>query len=603
MKLKSKKANKIGREEIRLSGASICSGIAIGKPFYLDAEMEISTPELDLNDDDIEREIKRYRNALDISQQELLLLKIKLEDEKAWEGAAILESHLQMMQDPLITTGIEQQIRAQRKNTEAIFKATIDEYQKIFDKIPNQVFKERFRDIQDIASRVMRHLNCSSKPVLTGILTETILFVRELAPSVTAEINEHIVGFVTKAGGITSHAAIMAKARGVPYVANIDLPIPHELDIEFVILDGESGEVILNPFPETLQFYREKRDLQRSCEKTLKDLVEFKTETMDGYLVTLSANMEMNSEVEMVHENGGSGVGLFRSESLFLSQDGFPAEDEQFQVYKKVILHLAGLPLVIRTFDIGGDKSAGLYYWKDESNPFLGCRAIRLMLREREVFKTQLRAILRASAFGPVSILFPMISGIAELREAKGLIEEVKLALLASGVRVSSKIRIGCMIEVPSAALICDMLAKECDFLSIGTNDLVQYSLAVDRGNQSVSYLYSPAHPSVIRLIKMVVTEANHYGIPVTVCGEIAADARYTAILLGLGVHELSVHPRYLATVKRAIRQLSIIDAMQLADRALTLCTVEEIEALIYEEFEERYKKYGSLTTVPVVYQ
>lgn len=568
---------KANTKEIRLKGSPVCAGIAIGKPFLYSYSEEM-VPEFSIAADEVEEEISRFRQALAKSKTEVLQLKKQLEFEGVWEGAAILDSHLQMMQDPSMTTGIEQEIRLTLKNTEAIFQAAIRTYEQKFKKITDQVFRERLIDIQDIARRILRYLKDSAKISLADLPAGSIVFAHELAPSDTAEANRlSVEAFVTQAGGETSHAAIMAKAKGIPFVASVNFPV-FDNEHALVIVDGCRGDVILNPTKATLQKYRQLRDQHNTDVHMLAQAGNLEAETIDGYKVRLSANVEMFNELDLLHEYGGNGIGLFRSEYLFLTRDSFPTEEEQYQVYCRMVENMRGLPVVIRTFDIGGDKVGKFQRTFHEDNPFLGCRAIRLMLKERETFKSQLRAILRASAHGDVSVLFPMVSGLPELMEAKGLLKEVQADLDANAIAYSPNLKIGCMIEVPSAAITCDALAKECDFLSIGTNDLVGYSLAVDRGNPAMSYLYSPTHPSVIRLIKMIVVEGNRNGIPVTVCGEVAADPRFTALLLGLGVHELSVASRYLPLVKHAIRYTSIVEASQLAEEILGMTTAQDIQ-------------------------
>jgi len=535
-----------------------------------------------------------------MTREELELLKTRLEEEKAWDGVAIIDSQLEMLKDPAITTAIEDQIREIRKNTESVFHNAIQEYQKIFNKIQDDYFQERFVDIQDIARRIMHHLGSHRGFSHLEIPPGCIVFAKELVPSDIAEIHLlKIKGFVTKMGGETSHVAIMARAHGIPYITSLDINLEEFRDVETVIIDGSKGEVVLNPMQETLAVYKLKRMQIENYFRRLEIAGGLETETIDGYQVRLSANLELGSEFDILHEYGSSGVGLFRSESLFLSQNSFPNEQHQFFVYKQMIEGMKGLPVVIRTFDVGGDKQGDCYLWKNEHNPYLGCRAIRFMLKEREIFKTQLRAILRASAYGDVSILFPMISGIAELREAKEIVEEVKNELAQSNIEFNPAVKVGCMIEVPSAALTCDVLVKECDFLSIGTNDLVQYCLAVDRGNQSVSYLYTPTHPGVIRLIKLIVAEGNRQGKPVTICGEMAADPKLTALLLGLGVQELSVTSRCLPIIKNAIRQTYLFDAIQMAECVLGMTTSKEIFEFLNQEYS---KKIAASQPIPVVY-
>jgi phosphoenolpyruvate-protein phosphotransferase (PTS system enzyme I) len=577
-------------EEIYLQGTPICAGIAIGTPYFLSRDIDDDVPEFSIPADEVDKEIARLRQALKHSRQEIIELQKKLEKEGALEGAAILDTHLQMIQDPALTTEIEKKIKTTRKNTESIFHAVIKSYEEKFKRISDIFFKERFQDILDIYHRIMCHLRGGSR-TLTNIPHNSIVFAQELSPSETAEAQStHITGFVSEAGGETSHASIIAKAKGIPYVASVDYKDLEHTDLSFAIIDGRTGDVIINPKEHTLAKYRELQKQLTTHIKNLEHCGNLKAETIDGYTVSLSANIEMCNDLDILHEYGSDGIGLFRSEYICLSSDTFPTEEEQFAAYKNIVDEMKGLPVVIRTFDIGGDKfHQSIQDVDEESNPFLGCRAIRLLLKRPDIFKTQLRAILRASAFGPIKIMFPMISGLPELKEAKEMIYHVQQELHAEGLSPDENIKIGCMIEVPSAAITCDLLAKECDFLSIGTNDLVQYSLAVDRGNEQMSYLYSPAHPSVIRLIKMIVTEGCRNNIPVSVCGEIAADPRYTALLLGLGVKELSVSSRYIPIVKNAIRNTSIVEAHHLAENVLNLATADEIQDLLVEEYQKSF--------------
>ncbi len=574
-------------QEIRLKGYPICPGIAIGRPFFFTVAEE-NVPEFSVPDDKIEHEVNRYYSALSSSRKDLLSLQQRMQKEGGNEAAAILGAHLEMMRDPFMTVQMEEAIRQKGKNTEYVFKTVIGEYEQKFQKITDVFFRERLKDFQDISRRIFGHLREHERCTLAQLRFRSIVFAHELSPSDTAEANTDVIeAFVTRSGAETSHVAIMARAKGIPFVSNVDFPELSVSATPLIIVDGGSGEVILNPTKETLAHYKSEGKKLKSHVKGLQQSGSLDAETIDGYRTHLSANIEMFNELDTLQQYGGEGVGLFRSEYLFLAREVFPCEDEQFLVYRSIVEKVGNHPSVIRTFDIGGDKLGNFHLSRYEKNPYLGCRAIRLMLKERTVFKTQIRAILRASAFGEVSILFPMISGVLELREAKAIVEEAKQELQDKAVPFARNIPIGCMIEVPSAAITCDILAKECDFLSIGTNDLVQYSLAVDRGNPAMSYLYTPAHPSIVRLIKMVVEEGNRAEKPVSVCGEIAADPRYTALLLGLGVHDLSVSSPALPVVKNVVRRLSIIESRKMTEHILTLSTAQEVEAVL----EEAYRK------------
>ncbi len=568
-------------QEIIYKGSQICSGISIGRLVIIE-ELEEEIYETTLSKNEVEEEINRFRRAVERSCEDLEKLQDQLECESIFEGAAILDTHLQIMQDPVLTSTIEYNIRSTQRNAEYVFTRVIQETETKFEAITDPFFRERSKDVQDVSRRVMGHLKEKVHICLHHLPAKSIILVHDLTASEIAEAPlDKIYGFVSKDGGTTSHAAIMARAKGMPCISNLNYEALKDFNNCEVILDGHQGLLIINPLPETHQKYVEMQKVQTAQNKYVDGLEEMGVETLDGYKVRLCANVDIDHEVDLLHKYGGHGVGLFRTESIFIMHKSFPNEEEQFETYRKVITKMKGLPIVVRAFDVGGDKSLRCQHFKKEINPFLGCRAIRFLLKEQSLFKTQLRAILRAAAYGNVSIMFPMITSLSELLEAKMVLAKARGELNLEGIKIPSKIKVGCMIEVPSAAIIADLLAKESDFLSIGTNDLVQYTLAVDRGNTALSSFYAPAHPGVIRLIKMVVTEANRRGIPVSVCGEVAADPKFTQLLLGLGVHELSVASRHIPAIKQAIRATSIVEASLLAETALTLSSTHDIQALL----------------------
>jgi phosphotransferase system enzyme I (PtsI) len=572
-------------KEMVLKGIPICRGIAIGKPFVLNHHKH-TTPEKKLGSARANAEVLRYRKALSKSREELKSLQKELKAAQMLEGVSILESQLMILQDSMLTTHMEKEIVATRKNAEAAFLNIISQYQKKFDAISDSFFKDRFKEIQDISSRVMKHLTNNSSISLVSLPSNSIIISKDLSTSQTAEAhigNAH--AFVTELVGINSHAAIVAKSKGTPFVSNINFDKINPLIHHTVIVDGRRGEIILNPTPETLAKYQKEKDALNEHLDQLNQFQLLKGETYDGYTIKLSANIEMPNEMEAAKLNGAEAIGLYRTEYMVLNNNHIPDEEEQFHLYKQLVEGMQPESVVIRTFDIGGDKKIPHLNLPHEVNPFLGCRSIRYLLKEQDLFKTQLRAILRASLYGKVKILFPLISTLSELLEAKNIFKEVYNELIQKGHSLKP-IPVGCMIEVPSAALIADLLAKECDFLSIGTNDLIQYILAVDRGSPTMNGLYKPSHPSVIRMIKSIVHEANLRGIPVSICGEVAADPRFSALLLGLGVQEFSVSPRYIPTIKHAIRHSSILSAFKLAEEALTLSTAEEIESLLDREYK-----------------
>lgn len=564
--------------ELHLKGFPICSGIAIGKPMLF-ISYEEKIPEFCVPEEEIENEVARYYRALSHSREDVLSLRNRLQVEGGREAVDILSCHLEMMHDPLITTHIEEKIREKKKNTEYVFKIEVGEYEKRMSSITDLFFRERVKDFQDISRRIISHLRNKQRASLSSVTTRSIIFAHELSPSDTAEANiEYVEAFVTRSGAETSHVAIMARSKGIPFVTNVDFP---DLSLSIpphVIVDGREGEVIINPSDKTLAFYRKEKEKHLTVSRGLQKTLLLKPETIDGYKMRLSANIEMFEELDALTEHSDIGIGLFRTEYLFLAHNAFPSEEEQFFVYKNIVEKVEGNRTVIRTFDIGGDKFGHFPITRHEKNPYLGCRATRLMLKEKQIFKTQLKAILRASAFGDVSILFPLISGVSEFVEAREVLFEAQKELLSHSIPFDRKIPIGCMIEVPSAALTADLLAKECDFFSIGTNDLVQYTIAVDRGNPNMSYLYNPSHPSHLRLIQLVVEQGTKAKIPISVCGEIAADPKYTALLMGLGVEELSVSTPALGLIKSVIRKLRKSDTMELAKEVMTLSSAEKVE-------------------------
>jgi phosphotransferase system enzyme I (PtsI) len=578
---------KLNAKEVHLNGAALCRGIAIGTPFFFTV-IEDVLPEFSLSKQEIEQEVLRYARAVNFCKKDIEKLQAQLEKEGILEGAAILEAHLQIMQDPLITTEIEKEIRRTQKNSEYVFQTAIKKYEKKFNAIRDPLFRERFKDIQDLSRRILGYLRNSVRIILTEVPPGSVIFAHELTTSDAAgACPDNIVAFITETGGETSHAAIVAKAKGIPFVSNIKVDALDPSKIQRVVVDGRTGGVILNPTPETEAHYL---DLQKKLSfyfSALQKAASLAAETIDGYRVVLSANIDTPDELSISKKYGASGVGLLRSEYALLTREGLPNEETQLALYLQVVNQMKDKHVVIRTFDVGGDKLLVNFPQDNEAQTFLGCRAIRFLLKEREIFKTQLRAILRSNIHGNVRVLFPMISALSELEEAKVIMNEVTEELHEQGIEIPYSIPIGCMIEVPSAAIIADLLAQQCDFLSIGTNDLVQYSMAVDRGNQHLHGMYAQTDPSVIRLIKLIATEANHYGIPVSVCGEVAADPRFTPLLLGLGIHELSVSSRHIPMIKHAIRSTSIVAASLLAEKVLSLSTAQEIMELLMKEYQK----------------
>jgi len=581
-------------EEIILRGIPVSKGIGIGFPIYF-SNSEEHVPEVQISPKEIEVEIERYRGALNQSRLDLERLRKISQRDGPPEIVAILGTHLEMMQDPMLTTDIEAKIRHLGRNTESVFHHLVEEYKVRFSTLKDTYFQERVRDIIDVSRRILNHLSPLQRLSMNEIPNNSVILTHELVPSETVEANASLVsGFITTAGGITSHAAIIARAKGIPYVANVDIKEFRRHEIHSLIVDGSHGIVILNPNKKTLKKYQAIKKTHLESYKMLKSSTHLKGETVDGYEVRIFANLENPNEVDTILKNGALGVGLFRSEYLFLSKKGFPTEEEQFIIYKKMLRKLRGRPLVVRIFDIGGDKKVDLlpgnrdahYFNKigPEMNPALGCRAIRFLLRFPELLESQLRAMIRASAFGEIHILIPMVSDLSELRQVRLIVNRICAELKEKEIPFSSQIPIGCMIEVPSSAIMCDALAKEADFLSIGTNDLVQYVMAADRSNPHTADLYYSTHPSILRLIRMVVASANCARKPVILCGECAADPTLIPILLGLGIREFSVAARHIPLVKHTIRKWRILEACRLAEGALEHTVAEELKEYLAEE-------------------
>lgn len=572
----------VGTEETIIKGTPICRGIAIGKPFYI-CRKEFTISETSILPAHTEHEIERYRAALSRSKQDLKRLQKQLEAESALEGILILEAQLEMLQDPLLTDQIENTIRTTYKNVEFIFQQTLLKCKDQFQALNDSFFTERFKDLQDLSSRIFGYLHESGNFTIRDIAPNSVVCALELTASDAAEASSwYVAAFITETGGATSHAAIVAKAKGIPYVTNVNLDYLKAYADCPIIVDGRTGKIIINPNESTLKLYENLRKKISGQIKDFEKAAKWPAQTFDGYHVRLTANLDSTQELDLVNTLGGQGIGLFRSEYMFLPKYEAPSEDEQFQIYYHIVEKMKQQPVVIRTFDLGGDKALLNAPNLVGKNPMPVAKTTRHLLKEKNLLKTQLTAILRASVFGNISILFPMIATLTELREAKQLIHEV-----ADKLKIADIPRIGCMIEVPSAALIVDHFAKECDFLSIGTNDLIHYSLAIDRNDQMLSEFYEPTDPSIIRLIKMITTEANKKRISVSVCGEIASDPRFTPLLIGLGVQELSVAPRYLPIIKNAIRSMSIVDAVKLAEKAVELKTAQEVLQLLVHEYKK----------------
>ncbi|MBU4311663.1 MAG: phosphoenolpyruvate--protein phosphotransferase [Candidatus Omnitrophica bacterium] len=570
-----------------LKGIPASPGISIGKAFLFDAR-RIIVSEKKIKQEAVPKEIARFEEALIKTRSEILEIQKKITKEMGSHHAEIFNAHLLVLEDRMLIEEVIDGLKKEHKCVEHVFTKILDKYIKVFSKMDDEYLKERISDIDDVGKRILRNLLGAKEKSLSNLKQRVIVVAYDLSPSDTATMHKkNVMGFVTDIGGRTSHTAIMAKSLEIPAVVGLETATRKIKAGDMLIVDGAEGVAILNPDKATLKKYQARHQQFMKFEKTLIDLKDEPARTLDGRKIEVSANIELPEELDAVISHGAEGIGLYRTEYLYMNRRDLPDEDEQFEAYKKVVTKVSGDPVVVRTLDLGGDKFLSQLEVPHEMNPFLGWRAIRFCLARPEIFKAQLRAILRASAFGDIKVMFPMISGIEELRQAIALLEEAKKELAAKKVKFNKDIDVGAMIEIPSAALTCDILAKEVDFFSIGTNDLIQYSLAVDRVNEKIAYLYKPTHPAVLRLIKNIIDAGHRSKIWVGMCGEMAGEPGFAMLLLGLGLDEFSMSPVVIPEMKYIIRNVKFKDAEKFAIEALTLTTGEEVENFANEKLDE----------------
>ncbi|QOR68329.1 phosphoenolpyruvate--protein phosphotransferase [Cytobacillus suaedae] len=566
-----------------IKGIAASPGIAIAKAYRLE-EPKLTVTKKSVSD--IELELARFKKALDLSKDELEKIKEKTNEDLGEDKAAIFAAHLLVLSDPELVNPVEDRIKTENSNAEFALQETANMFISIFESMDNEYMKERASDIRDVTKRVIGHLLGVTIPNPSMISEEVIIVAEDLTPSDTAQLNrKYVKGFTTNIGGRTSHSAIMARSMEIPAIVGTKTVTANIDNGDIVIVDGLSGDVIVNPTEEQIaQYEQKKRDYEEQRAEWSK-LVKEKTVTSDGHHVELAANIGTPDDVEGVLKNGGEGVGLYRTEFLYMGRDQLPTEDEQFAAYKAVLEKMAGKPVVVRTLDIGGDKELPYLHLPKEMNPFLGYRAIRLCLEEQDIFRTQLRALLRASTFGNLKIMFPMIATLDEFRQAKSILLEEKDKLVAQGESVSNEIEIGIMVEIPSTAVIADQFAKEVDFFSIGTNDLIQYTMAADRMNETVSYLYQPYHPAILRLVSMVIEAAHKEGKWAGMCGEMAGDPVAIPLLLGLGLDEFSMSATSILPARTQLSKLSYVDSKSYKEKILSMSTTEEVVNFVKGNF------------------
>lgn len=561
-------------------------GIAIAKAFVYDkVEVEVTEKKVD----DPAAEVARLQAALEKSKEQILKIKEKASRDLGEEEAEIFEAHAMVLDDPEFVDSITAEINTNGVNAEFAVKTVTDRFFEMFDMMDDPYFSARAADIRDVGTRVLNNVMGVENVDISCLDEDTIIVADDLAPSDTAQMDKaRVKGFATNIGSRTSHTAIMARSLEIPAVLGLGDITAAVKNGDMVVVDGLKGQAVINPTDDELAAYKKQQEDYQAYIRELAELREMEAVTTDGHKVELVGNIGSPNDTDGVHKNGGRGVGLYRTEFLYMNSDTMPDEEKQYEAYKAVIESFNGDPVIIRTLDIGGDKKLPYLPLEEEMNPFLGFRAIRLCFREVDMFKTQLRAILRASAFGNALIMFPMISGVSEVRQAKGILAECMKELDEKGQAYDKNIRVGVMIEIPSAAVTSDIIAKEVDFFSIGTNDLCQYTLAVDRMNQEVSYLYNPLHPAILRLVKTVI-DASHAreGLFTGMCGEMAGDPMATLILLGLGMDEFSMSASSIPQVKKIIRSVSYEDAKAIAEKALNLETGEEVKEMVQAKIAE----------------
>jgi phosphotransferase system enzyme I (PtsI) len=572
-----------------LTGISASPGIAIGKVFlYTDETPHV--PRYRIGADDVESELARYDAAAERAKEELEALREKSQNEMVNRDADFLDSHLMMLEDRDLRGGIEEHLREWQYNVEWVLVRHVERLVAKLDAASDEYLRERSSDIRDVSKRILNQLMHRERISLSDLEEEVILVCHDLLPSDAISMNQRrVMGIAMDAGGKTSHTAILARSFEIPAVLGLSTVVRSANTGDTIIVDGNRGKIIVHPDEQTLNRYQEVQREYRRREVKLMELNDLPAETKDGKLLHLKANIEVPEEVDAVLSHGAGGVGLYRSEFLFLRPGTLPSEEQQSAAYSQVLESMGDKPVTIRTLDLGGDKVVPRFEDLSEKNPILGWRAIRFCLSHMHIFRIQLRALLRASVRGNLRIMFPMISGVEELNQALEALEGAKAELRSEGIPFAPNVPVGIMIEVPSAALTSDILAKKVDFFSIGTNDLIQYTIAVDRGNENIAYLYEPFHPAVLRLLKSIIDSAHLAGIPVGMCGEMAGDPQATPILLGLGLDEFSMSAVGIPEIKRIIRSMSLVEAEEIVGRVLEMRSYTEIDAYMNDLMMERF--------------
>jgi len=582
-------------EDTILVGIGASPGIAIAKS-HLVNRTQVAAIERRIASEEIQAEIDAFETALQKSRGQLYEVKQQALDEGLSDHLYIIDTHLMILDDHMLVDDTKDLIRSELVNAEGALNRTLGRLRKVFDSIHDEYLRERRTDVDSVGDRIMRNLLGELRETLNGVEGPVVVVAHDLSPADTVQMDKSkIIGFVTDIGSRTSHTAILARSLSLPAIVGLETVtslVPNDLPM---IIDGISGTVILNPSPETFREYLEKKQRYEYLEKELEDFRSLAAETRDGHHITLMANIDLGDEIEEIKKQGAEGVGLFRTEFLYMAGGAPPGEEEQFAVYRKMAEQMAPCPVTVRTLDVGGDKFVPEFNLSNELNPVMGLRAIRFSLREVTLFRCQLRAILRASVYGKLRIMFPMVSGVGEMRACRHFLDEIKQELRNEGIPYAEDIPVGLMIETPSAVLVADLLAKEADFFSVGTNDLIQYCLAIDRGNEHVAYLYEPMHPAILRALKQVCDAAHAAGIEVGMCGEMAGEQLYCLVLIALGFRELSMNAKNISRLKRIMRNVSLKEVQGMFEKIIDLSTATEISHALEKEMHERFPELFSL--------
>lgn len=572
-----------------IQGIGASPGIVTGKAFLVE-RAKVRMPQKRIRPEEVEAEVERFLRAIQVSKDQLLEIKEKILDPEVRRHAFILDVHLMILDDQMLIQDTINLIRKRKVNSEWALDLTLEKLDTAFKTIEDEYLRERRSDLHYVSARIFRNLLGKKHDDITRIKGKVIVVAHDLSPADTIQMNlKQVAGFITDIGGRVSHTAILARSLGIPAVVGLEVATSLINGGDLLVIDGETGEVVINPTEEVSQSLLQRKKRIKAVERDVLKYANLPAVTRDGVRVLLQANIEMVDEIPSAKMYGAEGIGLYRTELLYLNRKELPTEEEHFQTYRQLAEKVYPASATIRTLDIGGDKFLSSYSKNNEMNPAMGLRAIRFSFKELEIFKTQLRGILRASAYGKLRILFPMISGVNEIRRAKAVLEEVKKSLTKAKIPFDPEIAIGAMIEIPSASLIADLLAEEVDFFSIGTNDLIQYSLAVDRINEHVSYLYEPLHPAILRSIRGVVQSAHQRAIPVALCGEMAAEPAYTLILLGMGLDEFSMNPVAIPKVKKILRMSRFEETRTLVEKIFQFPTASEIESYVRNWMAERF--------------